>query len=125
MAFLVHDILTNLDDEIPLIWRYYNNDEHISWRRRARRILVQTLFIFGRYFAPLCLVGMFAVNNHQGFSIPLYAFIWTSFANAHHFTLKAARFTITSLLEGNYCTRCSLTLSWWSVLMLYSKSFMV
>ncbi|KAI6134700.1 hypothetical protein EV401DRAFT_1882471 [Pisolithus croceorrhizus] len=70
MAFLVHDILTNLDDEIPLIWRYYNNDEHISWRRRARRILVQTLFIFGRYFAPLCLVGMFAVNNHQGFSIP-------------------------------------------------------
>lgn len=70
MAFLVYDILTNLDDEIPLIWRYYDNDEHISWRRRARRILVQTLFIFGRYFAPLCLMGMFAVNSHQGFSVP-------------------------------------------------------
>ncbi|KAI6123026.1 hypothetical protein EDD16DRAFT_1568368 [Pisolithus croceorrhizus] len=65
------------------------------------------------------------VNSHQGFSVPLYALIWTGFANAHRFTLKAARFTITSSLEGNYCTRCSSTLSWWSVLMLYSKPSMV
>ncbi|KAI6021577.1 hypothetical protein BKA83DRAFT_4284103 [Pisolithus microcarpus] len=91
LAFLVYDILTNLDKEIPLIWRYYHNtdgDEHIPWRGRARRILVQTLFIFGRYYAPLYLTIYFAgtastvffalclllngmpVNNHQGFSVP-------------------------------------------------------
>ncbi|KAI6110032.1 hypothetical protein F5141DRAFT_822224 [Pisolithus sp. B1] len=60
VAFLVYDILTNLDREVPLIWRYYNNannDEHLSWRGRARRILVQMLFVFGRYYALLYLVG--------------------------------------------------------------------
>ncbi|KAI6162334.1 hypothetical protein EDD17DRAFT_1757660 [Pisolithus thermaeus] len=59
VAFLVYDILTNLDREVPLIWRYYNNannDEHLSWRGRARRILVQMLFVFGRYYALLYLV---------------------------------------------------------------------
>ncbi|KAI6131540.1 hypothetical protein EDD16DRAFT_1723008 [Pisolithus croceorrhizus] len=100
LAFLVYDILTNLDKEIPLIWRYYHNadgDEQISWRGRARRILVQTLFIFGRYYAPLFLVGFFAVNNHQGFSIPLYAFALAGFADANDLTPKAARIiTITS-----------------------------
>lgn len=62
VAFLVYDILTNLDREVPLIWRYYNNannDEHLSWRGRARRILVQMLFVFGRYYALLYLVGWF------------------------------------------------------------------
>ncbi|KIK24782.1 hypothetical protein PISMIDRAFT_677877 [Pisolithus microcarpus 441] len=85
LAFLVYDILTNLDKEIPLIWRYYHNtdgDEHIPWRGRARRILVQTLFIFGRYYAPLYLTIYFAVNNHQGFSVPVckdyyyYLLLW-------------------------------------------------
>ncbi|KAI6131537.1 hypothetical protein EDD16DRAFT_862950 [Pisolithus croceorrhizus] len=59
LVFVVYDVLTNLDKEIPLIWRYYHNtdgDEHISWRGRARRILVQTLFIYGRYYAPVFLV---------------------------------------------------------------------
>lgn len=73
VALLVHDILTNLDREIPLIWRYYHNtnyEEHTSWRGRARRTLVQALFIFGRYYALFYLVGYFAVNNHQGFSVP-------------------------------------------------------
>ncbi|KAI6001684.1 hypothetical protein F5J12DRAFT_784184 [Pisolithus orientalis] len=92
-AFLVYDILTNLDREIPFIWRYYRNteEEHLSWRGRARRMLVQTLFIFGRYYAPLYLVGFFTgtvsivflalyltislfngmlVNNCQGLSVP-------------------------------------------------------
>ncbi|KIK24969.1 hypothetical protein PISMIDRAFT_677759 [Pisolithus microcarpus 441] len=58
VAFLVYDIFTNLDREVPLIWRYYNNadnDERVSWRGRARRILVQTLFVFGRYYALLYL----------------------------------------------------------------------
>ncbi|KAI6033295.1 hypothetical protein EDC04DRAFT_2213453 [Pisolithus marmoratus] len=69
-AFIIYDILTNLDKEIPLIWGYYHNfTEHISWRRRARRILVQTLFVFGRYYALIFLVAFFTVNNHQGFSI--------------------------------------------------------
>ncbi|KAI6119512.1 hypothetical protein EV401DRAFT_1961525 [Pisolithus croceorrhizus] len=73
VAFLVYDILTNLDREVPLIWRYYNNannDEHLSWRGRARRILVQMLFVFGRYYALLYLVGWFTVNNYQGLSVP-------------------------------------------------------
>ncbi|KIN94512.1 hypothetical protein M404DRAFT_1008310 [Pisolithus tinctorius Marx 270] len=59
VALLVHDILTNLDREIPLIWRYYHNtnyEEHTSWRGRARRTLVQALFIFGRYYALFYLV---------------------------------------------------------------------
>lgn len=71
-AFVAYDILTNLDKEIPLIWRYYhntNNDEHTSWRHRALRILVQTLFVFGRYYALLFLVVFFAVNNSQGLSV--------------------------------------------------------
>ncbi|KAI6164234.1 hypothetical protein EDD17DRAFT_1755328 [Pisolithus thermaeus] len=58
-AFVAYDILTNLDREIPLIWRYCHdigNDERTSWRRRARHILVQTLFVFGRYYALLYLV---------------------------------------------------------------------
>ncbi|KAI5986932.1 hypothetical protein EDD15DRAFT_2372996 [Pisolithus albus] len=57
-AFLVYDILINLDKEIPLIWRYYHraDDEFMSWRHRARRTLIQALFIFGRYYAPLFLV---------------------------------------------------------------------
>ncbi|KAI6103131.1 hypothetical protein EDD16DRAFT_1715655 [Pisolithus croceorrhizus] len=58
-AFVAYDILTNLDREIPLIWRYYHdigNGEHASWRRRARHILVQTLFVFGRYYALVYLV---------------------------------------------------------------------
>ncbi|KIO09437.1 hypothetical protein M404DRAFT_996280 [Pisolithus tinctorius Marx 270] len=54
-AFLVYDISTNLDREVPLIWRYYRNtninNEYISWRSRVRRALVQTLFLFGRYYA--------------------------------------------------------------------------
>ncbi|KAI6021945.1 hypothetical protein EDC04DRAFT_2731727 [Pisolithus marmoratus] len=69
VAFLVHDILTNLDKEIPLIWRYYHNtsyDEHMSWRGRARRILVQTLFVFGRYYAPLYLMVWFAGTVSTG-----------------------------------------------------------
>ncbi|KAI6029340.1 hypothetical protein BKA83DRAFT_4217567 [Pisolithus microcarpus] len=56
-AFLVYDILINLDKEIPLIWRYYHHadDEFMPWRHRARRTLIQALFIFGRYYAPLFL----------------------------------------------------------------------
>lgn len=82
VAFLVYDILTNLDREIPLIWLYYHNakEEHLSWRGRARRMLVQTLFIFGRYYAPLYLVGFFAVNSHQGFSIPFCKVYYYIFA---------------------------------------------
>ncbi|KAI6129086.1 hypothetical protein EV401DRAFT_2206491 [Pisolithus croceorrhizus] len=71
-AFVAYDILTNLDREIPLIWRYCHdigNDERTSWRRRARHILVQTLFVFGRYYALLYLVLLFVVNNHQGLSV--------------------------------------------------------
>ncbi|KAI6164237.1 hypothetical protein EDD17DRAFT_1806548 [Pisolithus thermaeus] len=71
-AFVAYDILTNLDREIPLIWRYYHdigNGEHASWRRRARHILVQTLFVFGRYYALVYLVVLFVVNSHQGLSV--------------------------------------------------------
>ncbi|KAI6152863.1 hypothetical protein EDD17DRAFT_1900159, partial [Pisolithus thermaeus] len=73
-ASVTYDILTNLDKEITFIWRYYphtDNSGHASWHNRARHILVQTLFIFGRYYALLYLVGFFTVNNHQGFSIPV------------------------------------------------------
>ncbi|KAI6124192.1 hypothetical protein EDD16DRAFT_1563093, partial [Pisolithus croceorrhizus] len=61
VAFLVYDVLTNLDKEIHYIWRYYHNTDetHISWRRRLRRALVQVLFIFGRYYALLYLIGYF------------------------------------------------------------------
>ncbi|KAI6042302.1 hypothetical protein EDC04DRAFT_1034112 [Pisolithus marmoratus] len=61
-ACLVYDVLTNLDKEVHFIWRYYRNmdDAHISWRRRLRRMLVQVLFIFGRYYAILYLIGYFA-----------------------------------------------------------------
>ncbi|KAI6037553.1 hypothetical protein EDC04DRAFT_3091208 [Pisolithus marmoratus] len=60
-ASIVDDarVLTKYFLRIPLIWRYYpktSNDEHISWRGRGRRILVQTLFVFGRYYALLYLV---------------------------------------------------------------------
>ncbi|KAG6336637.1 hypothetical protein ID866_2444 [Astraeus odoratus] len=57
-TFLVYDILTNLDKEVPLIWRYYHNHNHdgASWRLRARRALIQTLFVFGRYYALLYLM---------------------------------------------------------------------
>lgn len=71
-AFVAYDILSNLDKEIPLIWRYYhntNNDEHTSGRRRALHILVQTLFVFGRYYALLYLVVFFVVNNSLGLSV--------------------------------------------------------
>ncbi|KAI6120843.1 hypothetical protein EV401DRAFT_1387514 [Pisolithus croceorrhizus] len=73
VAFLVYDVLTNLDKEIHYIWRYYHNTDetHISWRRRLRRALVQVLFIFGRYYALLYLIGYFTVYNRQGLSIPL------------------------------------------------------
>ncbi|KAI6110136.1 hypothetical protein F5141DRAFT_829050 [Pisolithus sp. B1] len=97
--------------EIPLIWRYYhdiNNDEHTSWRRRARHILVQILFVFGRYYALLYLVLLLSVrcppsfsrrayyhgilvNSHQGLSVSLCVPIWTGFAVANHFTPKAAK----------------------------------
>ncbi|KAI6150999.1 hypothetical protein BKA82DRAFT_4122682 [Pisolithus tinctorius] len=56
--------------EIPLIWRYYHNtnyEEHTSWRGRARRTLVQALFIFGRYYALFYL----------GFSVPVYYYYLT------------------------------------------------
>ncbi|KAI5999831.1 hypothetical protein F5J12DRAFT_951863 [Pisolithus orientalis] len=58
IAFLVHDILTNLDKEIPFIWRYYHNTDEtfVCWHRRLRRMLVQGLFIFGRYYAIFYLV---------------------------------------------------------------------
>ncbi|KAI6100800.1 hypothetical protein EV401DRAFT_854473 [Pisolithus croceorrhizus] len=98
-AFVTYDILTNLDKEITFIWRYYphtDNGGHTSWHHRARHILVQTLFVFGRYYALLYLVGFFAVNNHQGLSIPLYALTGTSFWDTNHFTPKAARFTSTT-----------------------------
>ncbi|KAI6129092.1 hypothetical protein EV401DRAFT_2206497 [Pisolithus croceorrhizus] len=86
-AFVAYDILTNLDREvcyIPLIWRYYHdvdNDEYTSWHRRARHILVQILFVFGRYYALLYLVLLFIVNSHQGLSVSvckayLYYFIF-------------------------------------------------
>ncbi|KAG6328939.1 hypothetical protein ID866_10150, partial [Astraeus odoratus] len=60
-AFLVYDILTNLDKEIPLIWRYYHDHDYdgTSWSLSARRALIQALFIFGRYYAPLYLIGYF------------------------------------------------------------------
>ncbi|KAI6043064.1 hypothetical protein EDC04DRAFT_826951 [Pisolithus marmoratus] len=54
VAFLTYDILTNLDREIPLIWRYYHDTS--NERGRARRILVQMLFVFGRYYGLLYLV---------------------------------------------------------------------
>lgn len=70
-AFLVYDILINLDKEIPLIWRYYHHadDEFMPWRHRARRTLIQALFIFGRYYAPLFLVIFFVVYTHEGLSV--------------------------------------------------------
>ncbi|KIO09443.1 hypothetical protein M404DRAFT_266030 [Pisolithus tinctorius Marx 270] len=78
VAFLVYDILTNLDREIPLIWLYYHNakEEHLSWRGRARRMLVQTLFIFGRYYAPLYLVGFFAVTRASLYLCKVYYYIF-------------------------------------------------
>ncbi|KAI6152570.1 hypothetical protein BKA82DRAFT_4112356 [Pisolithus tinctorius] len=73
-AFLAYDILINLDKEIPFIWRYYHNAdepyEYVPWHRRLRRMLIQGLFIFGRYYGLFYLIVYFAVYNHQGFSIP-------------------------------------------------------
>ncbi|KAI6033322.1 hypothetical protein EDC04DRAFT_2706471 [Pisolithus marmoratus] len=81
VAFLVHDILTNLDKEIPLIWRYYHNtsyNEHVSWRGRARRILVQTLFVFGRYYAPLYLLVWFTGTVSTGFLVLCSTIQWNA-----------------------------------------------
>ncbi|KIK22729.1 hypothetical protein PISMIDRAFT_493802 [Pisolithus microcarpus 441] len=101
-AFLVYDILINLDKEIPLIWRYYHHadDEFMPWRHRARRTLIQALFIFGRYYAPLFLVIFFVVYTHEGLSVSLYAFTWSSTAAANHFSPKVARLTSTTSFLG-------------------------
>ncbi|KAI6042303.1 hypothetical protein EDC04DRAFT_3139279 [Pisolithus marmoratus] len=93
-AFLVYDVLINLDKEVchvtfqsttsrarlhlaqvHFIWRYYHNTDEtpISWPYRLRRILVQALFIFGRYYGLLYLVVYFVVYNHYGLSVSLYA----------------------------------------------------
>ncbi|KAI6043756.1 hypothetical protein EDC04DRAFT_641975 [Pisolithus marmoratus] len=44
-AFLVYDVLINLDKEVHFIWRYYHDTDEtpISWPYRLRRILVQAL----------------------------------------------------------------------------------
>ncbi|KAI6036846.1 hypothetical protein BKA83DRAFT_677759 [Pisolithus microcarpus] len=47
VAFLVYDIFTNLDREVPLIWRYYNNADNDE--------RFKPLFVFGRYYALLYL----------------------------------------------------------------------
>ncbi|KAI6046800.1 hypothetical protein EDC04DRAFT_3086221, partial [Pisolithus marmoratus] len=77
-AFLVYDVLINLDKEVHFIWRYYHNTDEtpISWPYRLRRILVQALFIFGRYYGLLYLVVYFVVYNHYGLSVSLYAIIY-------------------------------------------------
>ncbi|KAI6046803.1 hypothetical protein EDC04DRAFT_2887651 [Pisolithus marmoratus] len=80
-AFLVYDVLTNLDKEVHFIWRYYHNTDTtpISWLYRLRRILVQALFIFGRYYALLYLVVYFVGMSFfpLALSYPLIAFQFT------------------------------------------------
>ncbi|KAI6046799.1 hypothetical protein EDC04DRAFT_2887646 [Pisolithus marmoratus] len=77
-ACLVYDVLTNLDKEVHFIWRYYRNmdDAHISWRRRLRRMLVQALFIFGRYYAILYLIGYFAAMAYLFPYMHPYGSVW-------------------------------------------------
>lgn len=94
VAFLVYDILTNLDKEVHYIWRYYHNTDEtrVSWRRRLRRALVQVLFIFGRYYALLYLVGYFAVYNRQGLSIPFCK-------GFYYYTVLAGQILYTTLVN--------------------------
>ncbi|KAI6017009.1 hypothetical protein BKA83DRAFT_4330951 [Pisolithus microcarpus] len=84
VAFLVYDILTNLDKEVHYIWRYYHNTDEtrVSWRRRLRRALVQVLFIFGRYYALLYLVYFSLTTRAAGTSpvwLPLPRFMLLSY----------------------------------------------
>lgn len=94
VAFLVYDILTNLDKEVHYIWRYYHNTDEtrVSWRRKLRRALVQVLFIFGRYYALLYLVGYFAVYNLQGLSIPFCQ-------GFYYYTVLAGQILYTALVN--------------------------
>ncbi|KAG6331163.1 hypothetical protein ID866_7929 [Astraeus odoratus] len=82
VAFLTYDILTNLDKEIPLIWRYYRDHDDYggaSWGLKARRALIQVLFIFAQDTLLVCHLVYFCtsafkatlVNNHVGFSVPV------------------------------------------------------
>ncbi|KAI5999815.1 hypothetical protein F5J12DRAFT_928651 [Pisolithus orientalis] len=47
-------------DAIPFIWRYYHNAdepyEYVPWHHRLRRMLIQGLFIFGRYYGLFYLI---------------------------------------------------------------------
>ncbi|KAF9227067.1 hypothetical protein BS17DRAFT_806333 [Gyrodon lividus] len=72
LAFTLYDIVTNLDKEIDLVWKYRRNDgndPHVLTYIKVLHIFVQVLFIFGRYYGLVFLTVVFAVNNATGLSI--------------------------------------------------------
>ncbi|KIO00467.1 hypothetical protein M404DRAFT_1003900 [Pisolithus tinctorius Marx 270] len=74
-TLLAYDILTNLDKEISFIWRYYHNADEpyafVPWNRRLRRMVIQGVCIFSRYYGLFYLIVYFAVYNHESFSVPV------------------------------------------------------
>ncbi|KIJ60056.1 hypothetical protein HYDPIDRAFT_32630 [Hydnomerulius pinastri MD-312] len=84
VAFMLYDIATNLDKEISLVWTYRQDQdqdhgvttrEHIPACKKIRRVIVQFLFIFGRYYGLVFLILMFSVNNSTGLSVALQAIL--------------------------------------------------
>ncbi|KAI6047485.1 hypothetical protein EDC04DRAFT_2597600 [Pisolithus marmoratus] len=100
---------TTVEEELQVLYDNLRQIRYVNYVTKCRRILVQALFIFGRYYALVYLVGWFAgtvsmipriviltfngmtVNNHQGFSIHLYAVISPSFADTNHFSAESCK----------------------------------
>ncbi|KAI5999818.1 hypothetical protein F5J12DRAFT_914423 [Pisolithus orientalis] len=111
-TLLVYDILTNLDKEISFIWRYYHNAEEpyafVPWNRRLRRMVIQGVCIFGRYYGLFYLIVYFAgmafsssfvllsnsipVYNHESFSVP-------SCRGFYYYTIFAGGILYTTLVN--------------------------
>ncbi|KIJ18465.1 hypothetical protein PAXINDRAFT_97263 [Paxillus involutus ATCC 200175] len=71
-TFILYDILINMNKEIDYVWNYRRNDRtdlRVLTCLKIQRIVVQFIFIFGRYYGLVFLAVVFAVNNATGLSI--------------------------------------------------------
>ncbi|KAF8844594.1 hypothetical protein BDN67DRAFT_1008104 [Paxillus ammoniavirescens] len=53
LTFILYDIMINMDKEIAYVWNYCRNDcdnLHIPIRMKVWQIVIQFLFILGRYY---------------------------------------------------------------------------
>ncbi|KIK90914.1 hypothetical protein PAXRUDRAFT_658178 [Paxillus rubicundulus Ve08.2h10] len=63
LTFILYDIAINMDKEITYIWNYrrnHRNGVRIPNRVKIQRIVIQFLFIFGRYYGLFFLTVVFA-----------------------------------------------------------------